>query len=66
MTSSDIHAIEVSDAPIALCDVDVLELDIHVVFGFDKLAAIGLPAVDFNRNLVALGGEELLAVGGFL
>jgi len=42
------------DATIALRDVDILELAVHVVLGLDELAAVGLPGVDFDRDLVAL------------
>jgi len=49
-----VDAVEVCDAPVALRDVDVLELAVHVVLRFDQLAAVCLPGVDLNRYLVAL------------
>ena len=54
MRSSDIDSIEMCDSSIALRDVDVLELAVHVVLRFDKLPAVRLTRVDLNRNLVSL------------
>lgn len=34
--SSDVHPVEVGNPSITLRDVDVLKLDVHVVFGFVK------------------------------
>lgn len=52
--ASDVHPIEVGHAPIALRNVDVLELHVHVVFGFKELAAVCLAGIDLNRHLMAL------------
>lgn len=54
MGAANVDAVEVRDAPVALRNVDILELAVHVVFGFDELAAVGLSGVDFDRDLVAL------------
>ncbi|KAH9834283.1 hypothetical protein Tdes44962_MAKER08661 [Teratosphaeria destructans] len=54
MAAAYVHAIEMRDAPVALRDVDVLELAVHVVFGLDELAAVGLARVDLDGDLVAL------------
>ncbi len=42
MTAPDVDLIEMGDASIAGGDGDVLELDVHVVFGFEELAAVDL------------------------
>lgn len=33
MTTADVDLFEMADAPVAGCNGDVLELDVHVVFG---------------------------------
>lgn len=33
MTAPDVNLFEMADAPVAGCDGDVLELDVHVVLG---------------------------------
>jgi len=43
-----------ADTAVARRHGDVLKLDIHVVFGLDQLAAIGLARGDFEGNDVAL------------
>ena len=50
----NVDAVQMCDATITLCDVDVLELAVHVVFCFDEFAAVGLARVDLNRHLMAL------------
>lgn len=42
MAAADVDLVEMGDASIAGGDGDVLELDIHVVFGFQELAAVHL------------------------
>ncbi|KAK3617697.1 hypothetical protein LTR56_025113 [Elasticomyces elasticus] len=42
------------DTPVALGNVDVFELAVHIVLRLDKLAAVGLTGIDLNRYLVAL------------
>lgn len=54
MGSANVDAIEMRDSPVSLCDIDVLELAVHVVFGFYKLAAVGLAGIYLNGDLVAL------------
>lgn len=54
MAPPNVDAIEMSDAAIALGDIDVLELAVHVVFGFDQLAAVGLSGIDLDCDLVTL------------
>lgn len=47
-----------SDAAVSLGDVDVLELAVHVVFGFDELSAVCLSGVDLDSHLMALESER--------
>lgn len=54
MRAANVYPIEVSDATVALGDIDVLKLDVHVVFRFDEFAAVCLARIDLNRHLVAL------------
>ena len=54
MRAADVDAIEMGDATVALRDVDVFELAVHVVFRFDELAAVRLAGVDLNRDLMTL------------
>ncbi len=54
VAAPDINLLEMADAPIARRDGDVLELHVHVVFGFDELAAVGLAGGDFEGDDVAL------------
>jgi hypothetical protein len=42
MAATDIDLVEVGDAAITGGDGDVFELDVHVVFGFEELAAVDL------------------------
>lgn len=54
MTATDIDLVEVRDSAVARGDGDVLELDVHVVFGFQELAPVDLPRRQFERYHVAL------------
>lgn len=54
MTAADVDLVKMGDAPIAGGDGDVLELDVHVVFGLEELAAVDLAGCKFERNDVAL------------
>ena len=39
MRSANVDSVQMCDSPVSLCDVDVLELDVHVVLGYaNKLA----------------------------
>lgn len=42
MATSDVDLVEMGDAAIARGDGDVFQLDVHVVFGFEELAAVDL------------------------
>ncbi len=42
MAATDVDLVEMGDASIAGGDGDVLELDVHVVLGFEELAAVDL------------------------
>lgn len=55
MRAANVDAIQMGDAAVALRNVDVLQLAVHVVFGFDEFAAVGLAGVDLDGDLVALG-----------
>jgi hypothetical protein len=54
MATADVDLVEMGDAAVARGDGDVLELDVHVVFGFEKLAAVDLAGCEFESNDVAL------------
>lgn len=54
MRAADVHAIKMGDATVSLGDVDVLELDVHVVFGLDEFAAVSLAGVDLDCDLMSL------------
>ena len=54
MAASNVNLFEVGDAAVAGRDGDVFELDVHVVFCFDQLAAVGLARGYFEGYYVAL------------
>lgn len=60
MTAPDVNLFEMADAPIAGCDGDVLELDVHVVLGFNKLATVGLAGGDLEGDDMTLSLIEKL------
>lgn len=59
MGPANVDAIEVRYSPISLRDIDVLELAVHVVFGFHELAAVGLAGIYLDGDLVALYATRL-------
>lgn len=62
MGSANVDAIEMRDSPVSLCDIDVLELAVHVVFGFYELAAVGLAGIYLDGDLVALYATRLAMI----
>ena len=58
MAAADVDLIQMTDSAVARGDGDVLELDIHVVFGFDEFAAIDLARGDFEGDDMVLRGES--------
>lgn len=42
MTSPDVDLIEMGDTAVASGNSDIFQLDIHVVLGFEELAAVDL------------------------
>ena len=62
MGSPNVDAIEMRDSPVSLCDIDVLELAVHVVFGFYELAAVCLAGVYLDGDLVALYATRLAMI----
>lgn len=38
MRSANVDSIQMCDSPISLCDVDVLELDVHVVLSYSPVS----------------------------
>lgn len=54
MRSSDVDLVEVGDAAVASGDGDVLELNVHVVLGFEELSAVCLARRDFEGDDVTL------------
>jgi len=75
VAAADVDLVEVGDAAVACRHGDVFELDVHVVFGFEKLATVDLARGDFEGDDVALcliqeldgnadGGGEFAHCGG--
>lgn len=56
VAASNVDLFEVGDAAVAGGDGDVFELDVHVVFCFDQLAAVGLARGYFEGYDMALLG----------
>lgn len=59
MTAPNINLIEMRYTAIARGDGDILELDVHVVFGFEELPAVDDAGCDFEGNDVALQRKGL-------
>lgn len=54
MAAPDVDLIEMGDAAVARGHGDVLQLDVHVVFGFQQLAAVDLAGGQLEGDYVAL------------
>jgi hypothetical protein len=52
--ATDVNTIHVRDTAIARSHGNVLELDVHVVFGFIELAAIGAALSSFDGDNMTL------------
>ena len=63
MAATDVHLVQMRHAPVARGDRDVLELDVHVVFGFEEAAAVGLAGCQLEGYGVALNGGKMLVEG---
>lgn len=40
MTAANVDLVEMRDAPVACRDRDILQLDVHVILGWDALAGV--------------------------
>lgn len=54
MASSYVNLVKMGNAPVAGSNGDVFELDVHVVFSFNKLPTEYLPGGKFKSTYVAL------------
>jgi len=53
MAASDVHLFEMRDTAVTRGNCNVLELNVHVVFGLNQLSAVYLAGCDLERNDVA-------------
>lgn len=54
MAPTDVDLFEMADTAVARRNGYVLELHIHIVFGFDQLSAVRLAGCNLERDNVAL------------
>lgn len=60
MAASDVDLVEMADSSVACRHCDVLELNVHVVLGFQQLSTVCLARSDLERHNMTLRLVEQL------